>query len=310
MELSVFIPTRGRVGLSKQITLREMTSLCKRYSPVIVCPPDEVMKHAAYHPKGSVGVLGCPVEGIGPTRHWILTEAAAYRGVVMLDDDLYFARRTHLMHPIFYDRALDKPHEDNKLIQCDELDSMFDWISEQLDAGFVHGGIAARQGSQFVTMPWNDCTRVNNAHFFDSKVYNAEGIKFDRLPVMEDFDVTLGLLLKGYPNRVLYHHVWSQRGSGLEGGCSLYRTAEVQAKAAFALKELYPEWVRVVDKVSTAGGSVFGGEARKDVNIDWLKAWRNRPVEKGQFLEKLPELDMSQRKQYLTKEQFTAWRNQ
>lgn len=203
-------------------------------------------------------VLACPHDGIGPTRQWIL-ENSPTRGVVMLDDDLYFTMR-------------EDPSKPRPLIQCHDLRPMISWISDQLDTGFVHGGISARQGNQNLDFPHVDCIRVNNAHFFDRDVYLETGIKFDRLPVMEDFDVTLGLLLRGYPNRIAYHYCWSQRGSGLSGGCSSYRTKEVQARAANALYDLYPDFVKVVTKTATSGGELFAGD-RTDVNIAWLKAW-------------------------------------
>jgi len=262
-DMTVFIPTLKRIGINKQITLRELLTKSS-IKPIIVCPEDEVMKHAAYHPSGSAGVWGCPVPGIGPTRQWIL-EQSETEGVVMLDDDLYFSQRQD-------------PNAPRPLIRSEKLDPMFDWIQAQLDAGFVHGGISARQGNQNIMVGWTDCIRVNNAHFFNAERYLNEKMRFDNLPVMEDFDVTLSLLLRGYPNRVAYHYCWSQRGSGLEGGCSGYRTKEVQAQAAMMLQNKFPEFVKQVTKTSISGGELFAGE-RQDVNIQWLKAWNARSTE-------------------------------
>lgn len=262
MDITVFIPTRGRVGEMKQITLRDMKQFAKRYRPIIVCPPDEVPRHKYYHDL----VVGCPFEGIGPTRQWIL-ENSSTRGVVMLDDDMYFSYR---------------PVPDiggaGSLARISDMNLMFDWISDQLDAGFIHGGVSARQGNQNIERASTDCIRVNNAHFFDREIFLGESLKFDTLPVMEDFYITLSLLLRGYPNRVAYHYCWSQRGSGFQGGCSLYRTAEVQAEAAMLLYELFPDYIRVVEKESLSQQGVMA--SRKDVNISWLKAWEARDSSK------------------------------
>jgi hypothetical protein len=92
-----------------------------------------------------------------------------------------------------------------------------------------------------------------------------------RIPVMEDFDLTLQLLRKGYPNRVSYQYVWNQRGSGAEGGCSSYRTAEMQTNAALKLKELHPDFVSLVTK--TAGTVWKDMEERSDVTVQWQKAY-------------------------------------
>lgn len=253
-KLTVYIPTRGRTGHSQQITVREMQQYAKNYHPIIACPPEEVSAHLRYCPE----VQAVPVNGIGPTRQWLL-ENAPTSHVVMLDDDMYFSRRRDPSVAVPLDR-------------CTNLDPMFEWIEEQLSAGFYHGGISARQGNNHIPRPWVDCIRVNNAHFFNRDIFLSTGLRFDALPVMEDFYVTLSMLLKGYPNRVAYHYCWSQRGSGTKGGCSLYRTNELQAQAATKLGELFPDYVRVVKKVSTSGGKLFSGE-RLDVNISWLKAW-------------------------------------
>lgn len=261
MDLTIYIPTRGRTGISKQITVRTLRDQLKGVTPIIVCPMNEV----AWHNYSGVDVYGCPMEGIGPTRQWIL-DTAKSRGVIMLDDDMYFSERS--------------PAERvTPLVQTTNLRAMIQWISDTLDQGFVHGGISARQGNQNIPHLWTDNIRVNNAHFFDAEVFKSEGIRFDRIPVMEDFDVSLQLIHKGYPNRVAYQWCWNQRGSGKEGGCSAYRTLELQAEAANKLHNYWPDVVEVIDKVAQSGGSVFAGVTRKDVKIAWQKAWEmRRPV--------------------------------
>lgn len=275
MNLTVYIPTRGRIGHESQITLRELEKFSS-FTPVIVCPVNEVDRH-----KYAKRILACPYDGIGPTRQFILEthygqhSSDGHQGVVMLDDDMYFSRRKDPSVPVPLER-------------CDDLNPMFQWISDQLDAGFVHGGISARQGNNHIPRPWVDCIRVNNAHFFNAAVYMNERLRFDVIPVMEDFYVSLTLLLRGYPNRVAYHYCWSQRGSGTKGGCSLYRTSELQAQAARELHRLFPDYVKVVTKESISGGKLFSGE-RTDVNIGWLKAWADRKYERQ------PEPDLRRR---------------
>lgn len=263
MELTVYIPTRGRAGRSKQVTLRELKQFSS-VEPILVCPEKEVVFHKYY-----ATALGCPHDGIGPTRRWIL-ENCPTPGCVMLDDDMYFSRREPPETPLPLMR-----------VRPMDLDVMFCWIKDQLDSGFIHGGISARQGNQNIPIPWTDCNRVNNAHFFNTEAFRKEELHFDRTEVMEDFYITLSLLLRGYPNRVSYHFCWSQRGSGKQGGCSSYRTPEVQARAAEQLAELFPDFVKVVDKKAISGGSVFAGKIRKDVNIAWSKAWDARTAASG-----------------------------
>jgi hypothetical protein len=259
MELTVFIPTRGRTGAG-HTTLNELKKFSEM-KPIVVCPENEAGHYRSY---GYV-VMPCPLIGIGPTRQWIL-ENSPSRGVVMFDDDMYFSFRPTPNEPV--------------LERITDMMPMFSWISGQLDGGFPHGGISARQGNQHIPRKFADCIRVNNCHFFDRDLFLATKIRFDALPVMEDFYVSLSLLLMGYPNRVSYHYCWSQRGSGAKGGCSLYRTSAMQADAANQLHALFPEFVKVVTKTSISGSGLFAGQ-RTDVNIAWLKAWASRNLELG-----------------------------
>jgi hypothetical protein len=86
---------------------------------------------------------------------------------------------------------------------------------------------------------------------------------------MEDFDVTLQLLRKGHRNAVLNQWAQDQGTSNAPGGCSTYRTPEVQAAGAYGLQKLHPDFVTVVDKETK---QAWGGGVRKDVRIAWKKA--------------------------------------
>lgn len=263
----VYIPTRGRVGVARQVTLREFLA----YSdivPVLVCPPDELKEHKKYAPR----VIACPAKGIGPTRQWILERSPASL-VVMADDDMRFSYRP--------DPAV------TKLERCTDLRPMLDCIRRYVAGGFIHGGVGARQGNnrKDCTTPRKgviangylvqDCERANNFHFFDRPAVLKAGGRLDKLPVMEDFYLTLDLLLKGYPNRILHSYVWNQEASGNTGGCSLYRTWEIQAQGAEGLAKAFPEYVKVVIKKSKDSSPAWRDfKERKDVHVQWLAAAR------------------------------------
>jgi hypothetical protein len=269
MSLTIYIPTRGRIGLNRQVTLREFLANSS-HKPVIICPPDEVARHKAYYPR----VTGCPAEGIGPTRQWILEHGTA-DVVVMADDDMRFSYR-----PV--------PNV-AKLERCTKLDPLMALIEYYVTTcGFVHGGVGARQGNNRKDghSPRNgeladghfvvDCERVNNMHFVDRKRVLELGVRFDALPVMEDFHFTLSLITQGYPNRVIHDYVWNQEGSGADGGCSIYRSPQVQAAGAEGLAAAFPAFVRVVTKVSKDTSPAWKQfKERKDVVVSWLKAWES-----------------------------------
>lgn len=212
-------------------------------------------------------------DGISHTRKWIFTELAVARNerhVLMLDDDMDFCYRPDISNP-----ALET------IKDAERFEAMFKLLEQWLEEGFVHIGLAARQGSNHFLGPeiYRDVTRMMNAYAYDVQALQKLNVEFSRVPVMEDFDLTLQLLRKGYPNRVSYQYVWNQRGSGAEGGCSSYRTAEMQMTAALKLKELHPEYVTVVTK---AAGSVWVDmKEREDVRVQWQKAYEDGLREKS-----------------------------
>lgn len=258
MVLKIFIPTLGRIGVMKQVTLRELTSK-STHRPWLVCPPDEVDGHREYYDQ----ILPCPVGGIGKVRHWIL-ENSDTDHVVMMDDDMRFYQRVDPLNVFL------------GLLTINDIDPLIAWIDAQLELGYVHGGVSARQGNNREDeCHEKEIGRVNNLHFFNRAKVLKTGVRFDSLPVMEDFFVTLSLLSAGYPNIITYNWAWGQERSGLAGGCSTYRTKELQKEAAFKMSEHFPEYVKVVEKFSKVGESAFEG-VRHDVKISWAKAFKEK----------------------------------
>jgi hypothetical protein len=268
----IAIPSRGRPSWKKQVTLRNFLDMkCKR--PVVLCIPDDAWEGRRYRNEClSIwgGRINLSIEyvpgthiGISRTREWIFTELAAKhreRFVLMLDDDMDFCYRPDMASPSL-----------ETIKDLERFEAMFNLIEQWLEEGFVHVGLAARQGSNNTFEAYKDAARMMNAYAYNVHALRVLNIEFGRVPVMEDFDLTLQLLRKGYPNRVSYQYVWNQRGSGAEGGCSSYRTPELQAKAAQKLKDYHPGFVTVVTKST---GTVWEAmKEREDVTIQWQKAY-------------------------------------
>jgi hypothetical protein len=267
----IVIPSYGRYDWNQQVTLRNFISLqSKRH--VALCVPKTERRD--YITNVLADVIGLPIRltvasvpeshiGISHTRKWILTELAAQFGeqyVLMLDDDMDFAYR-----PDMTSAALDT------ITDPERFEAMFVLLEQWLAEGLVHVGLSARQGNNYVDEPYLETTRMMNATGYDVQALQQLNVELGRIPVMEDFDLTLQLLRKGYPNRVSYQYCWNQRGSGAEGGCSTYRTAEVQTKAAELLKRHHPDYVTLVTK--TAGTVWKDMEERDDVKVQWKQAY-------------------------------------
>jgi hypothetical protein len=172
----------------------------------------------------------------------------------MVDDDLVFFER----------------QPDLKLTRLGDPTPMWQTVEEQFLAGFPHVAISIRLGNNRVPTEFKDCTNVCDLWGVDRHVLRKHGIRLDRTPVMEDYQCVLSLLTLGYHTRVLYN--WAANGKNArnaKGGCSTWRTAQVQEEGANLLKAMFPEFVTIVHKQTKTGW--FEGE-RTDVRIAWKKA--------------------------------------
>ena len=252
-DVSFVIPSSGRA--TKQVTINQLPEEIKSCTWLAV-PRHEVDTYL----KAGYVVIGVPdnIKGISPTRRYLM-ETCSTRYLMMLDDDMTFAYRPDMSSP--------------KLVSLDRNDvrlvDMFNYW-RGLMKSFAHVGLSARQGNNRVNEPFKRCCRMFNAYMYDlPRIRNAR-VEVGRTPVMEDFDLTLQLLRKGLPNAVIYKWCWNQSGSNAAGGCSQYRTNEMQEEAAARLAELHPGFVRLVRKQSK---NWSGMETRTDVVVSWSKAY-------------------------------------
>jgi glycosyltransferase involved in cell wall biosynthesis len=246
--MRVFVVTYGRAG--RQVTWRNLPPSIQQRATLLVDAAE-----AESHGGLPVTVLPQGLRGIGAVRQWAIDNAGDDK-VLMMDDDLRFVVR--------------RTDEPTKLRQPEpgEIDDMFKQIEVYLDH-FPLVGVASREGANNCTDNMMKNTRVLRLLAYRTDVLTDLGIRFDRIPVMEDFDVALQLLRAGHENIVLNLWAHNQEGSGKEGGCSTYRTMEMQAQAARRLAELHPGLVRVVEKETK---TAWGGGLRTDVQIYWKRA--------------------------------------
>jgi hypothetical protein len=197
------------------------------------------------------------VTNIGTKRDWMVKHAIknGYTHIVMLDDDLIFAKR--------------RKDDPTKLLPqtAKDNEAMFKAIEKQFKT-HEHVGITARDGANRHTEPVMYATRMMRVLGYNLDLFKGASLSFARIPLMEDFDVTLQLLRWGHPNAVLTNFTNDQGSSNAPGGCSLYRTPALQEEAANMLAAHHPNFVKVVAKPDKGG---WGGE-RIDVQIAWKKA--------------------------------------
>ena len=251
----IYIPTYKR--LDRQPTA-EFLRAAGMYFALVVRPEEaEQAAEMGY----MIRVLPDHVQNIGQTRQWIMDNAED-DAVIMMDDDLVFAvRGKREDNPLYLSPAT---HED--------VIEMAEWMYESLTDRFSLVGISAREGNNRKPEPTEQNTRMMRCWGIHVPTFKKVGASFESMPCMEDFDVFLTFITNGYPNVVSNTWTTNQAGSNTDGGCSTYRTLEVQAAAAEALAAKYPGIVKAVEKETK---TAWGGGVRKDVTIYWKKAYAN-----------------------------------
>ena len=260
----IAIPSKARA--TRQITLRQLPHLIRVSTHLAVDVEEQSSYTGVHHP---LFVVGPQVRGIGGVRQALVDfcHSIGETKLLMLDDDLTFAiRRT------------DEPTKFSTPTDGD-IEAVIEDVEYKLDS-YAHVSIAPREGGNRRIEPYVPNTRALRTLAFRVDKLKTYDIKFTDMEVMEDFYVQLSLLLKGESHLTINWMVQNQGGSNSEGGCSTYRTMEVQTRAAEALHAKFPDFVRVVDKETK---TAWGGGTRKDVVVSWKAAY-----EEGRRLSDLP----------------------
>jgi hypothetical protein len=263
-QMRIYIPTRGRVN--KQVTLGNLPPQLAKNATLVVDASEAQIHHRSW-PKQSMLVCPPSYNTIGKVRQYIVEQhkpALAGSHLIMLDDDLRFAAR-----------RVDDP---TKFLPATEQDVLraFKAVDNMLDF-YPNVGIAHREGANRRTEQVQECTRLLRALAYDVTVLRKKNIRFDRLIVMEDFDVALQLLRAGHKTAAYCLLVQDQGGSQAAGGCSTYRTMERQAEGARGLTKLHAPFVKLVEKTTK---HAWEGGTRLDVTVQWKQAYESSQVKK------------------------------
>ena len=257
-DLRVYIPTRGRVGVQK--TWGYLPESVRKLTKLVIDPDDEPGFKRTQLP-----YVVCPEKGITHVRRWII-EKSAHEKIIMMDDDLRFAKRTG---EITIPEKSGVPTHHYVTVDGEALVPMFEGISEKLE-DYAHVSIAFRQFSADKMVDWYDNTRQMRILCYRKSVIKRH-VVLGRVEIMEDFDITLQLLRAGYPNTSGYTFVQDQTATQAPGGCSTYRTHELHDREARKLAELHAPFVQLRQKVNKSKiAGAFG--TRTEVTINWKSA--------------------------------------
>lgn len=247
----LYIPTYGRVH--NQATFYALPKSWLHRTALVARPEEaDALRDAT-----GATVLVAPVRGIRDTRQWILDQHEGEK-LLMFDDDLKFARRRQDDPTKFLPVGLGSTHMENML-------NILWWAMD--DAHVV--GLASRGGANRDTRAWRPNQRIFDVMGLRMDTVRAEGFSY-RQPFMEDFDLQLQFLTRGYPTMMLNTYTKDDFGSNTPGGCSTYRDAYGQMLASLTLWQNWPDFVGI-RKVKAQWTDI--GE-RYDVTVQWSKAFK------------------------------------
>lgn len=252
--MDIYICTYGRPN--RQITYDNLPKSIQKKVWFVV------QKREAHRwaPDRNLVVLPDRIQNLPDTREWLKILNGDSNKFVMMDDDLVFAiRRT------------DDPTKFNSYPSVLDFELLFSRIESNLDT-YAHVGVSGREGGNRFVADYKTVGRMMRVLAYRRDILLQENIKMNRLPDVEDFDVTLQLLRLEYPNLIINWMVQNQSGSDARGGCSEYRTPETHDRDCKLLAEFHPGFVSVVKKVTK---TAWGGGERTDVRIQWRKAFES-----------------------------------
>lgn len=254
--MRIYIPTIGRTD--HQPTFFSLPEFWQRRT-TFICPGHELIKlrrTVGDNPK--IWIQRAHVKGIAQVREYIV-QTTNHKKILMLDDDLKFAHRQNGL----------------KLVKSDPMDvgEAITRVDKLLDEDYAHGSISTREGNNHIEENTTFVGRSLRALAYRTDIIRKEKLSFCRVKLMEDFDMSLQLLRRGHKNFIIWDHCQDQGSSQADGGCSTYRTAELQKEAANALHDLHPKFVKVVEKETKSGWN--GMKTRTDVRIAWKKAYES-----------------------------------
>lgn len=174
---------------------------------------------------------------------------------VIIDDDLVFSSKV-----------------DGKLISIKDpelLGPMWQQIEDMLDE-FALVGVHPRQMGQDAKQP----------HVINGRIICLQGVnrakighvKVDQFPILADVILNCTLLARGQANAILTTFFQDHGPCQAPGGCSVYRTPEMQRSAVEYLAGRFPDYVQVVHKVNKAA-NWLGDEGRYDYRCQWKRLY-------------------------------------
>lgn len=248
--MKIYIMTRGRVG--KQGTLANLPKSLQKHI-CLVTPQGE------YHDHPWVHWVPSYVDNYSKKLQYIMDDGIAdgMDKCLIMDDDLVFSKKD----------------EQGRLVTIRDpelLVPMFEQIESLLDS-YPLVGVHPRQMGNNAEQPLEENGRIICIQGIDRRV--CRGIKVDQLPILADVVLNCTLLSRGYPNALLTTFFQDHGPCQAPGGCSIYRTPEMQRQAAEYIAGRWPGFAKVVERRPKV--AKWMGDVRYDYTCQWKKLFKH-----------------------------------
>jgi len=176
---------------------------------------------------------------------------------VILDDDLVFSKKLGdrlltIRDPV----EIEGPH------------GLFEQIEYLLDQ-YPLVGVHPRQMGQNTAPPYALNGRIICIQGINRNV--VSDIKVDQFPILADVVLNCTLLSRGLPNALITTHFQDHGPCQAPGGCSIYRTPDMQRAAVEYLAARFPGYVKLVERRPKV--AKWMGDVRYDYTCQWKKLY-------------------------------------
>jgi hypothetical protein len=234
----------------------------------VVVRGDEYKAYHTLNPDREYIILPQEIDGISATRQFILDYGIPGEErsdhFCMIDDDI----RNFGIKPDINEQSIVMVKDDAV------VDSIFKDLETLLELGYAHAGIYDRPRCGLSTGSYySENGLAMQIIAFNRKTIHKEQLRFDDVLLAQDKHMTLSLLERGYKNALIAYATYNCLGTQAQGGCSLFRTAEMIDEQAILLHKLHPTNVSITPKLVNYDGIQ---KVVNKVRIGWKNAYRPR----------------------------------
>jgi len=252
---TLYIPTIGREN--SQITYSNIPDSWK--SKVVFVIQEKDASYDFFKDKNVVTTANSI--GIAKTRHEI-AKLGKGKKYAILDDDIEF-----LIRP-------DPTTNSKRKVTDKEFDEAMTLMSTWLDLpSVVSTGLAATWSPYPSEWVETECFRPCCNVFYNGNTLPVDKINWDYLEVSEDFWVMMQILDLSLKNKISFKFFINSGASQKSGGCSGYRTLDLHNDCFKKLKEKYPKYVSLKEKIVKSGG--FSNVPQIKGVIQWKKLYKD-----------------------------------